>query len=199
MRPWLRLLRRESAAKVHPAASSALPISIAALSKVCPWLLCIVMAYRIWRGSCWRESCQSLDSHSNVSGGTSTQFGLQLRNGGPAEWSKSTSTAMGKCGGLWSVGTATGELYQQHHYKDQLAAKCCVRSWLRLVESYVVQPFVRFSNVGISVHDHCGRSLVCRFDDDVSVLIACFSSWLRLCLSQVLLVSFQMSSFTAWM
>jgi len=44
MRPWLRLIRRESATKVHPAASSALPISITALSKVCPWLLCIVMA-----------------------------------------------------------------------------------------------------------------------------------------------------------
>jgi len=129
MRPWLRLLRRESATKVHPVASSALPISITALSKVCPWLLCIVMAYRIWRGSCWRESCQSLDSHSNVSGGTSTQFGLQLRNGGPAEWSKSTSTAIGKCGGLWSVGTATGELYQQNHYKDKVAAKCWQSTW----------------------------------------------------------------------
>jgi len=124
MRPWLRLIRRESATKVHPAASSALPISITALSKVCPWLLCIVMAYRSWRGSCWRESCRSLDSHSNVSGGTGTQFGLLLRNGRPAVWSKSTSTAMGKCGGLRSVGTATDELYQQHHYKDQLAAKC---------------------------------------------------------------------------
>jgi len=89
----------------------------------------IVMAYRIWRGSCWRESCQSLDSHSNVSGGTSTQFGLQLRNGGPAEWSKSTSTAIGKCGGLWSVGTATGELYQQNHYKDKVAAKCWQSTW----------------------------------------------------------------------
>ena len=86
----MRLLRHESVTKVHPAASSALPISIMALSKVCPWLLCIVMAYRSWRGSCWRGSCRSLDSHSNFSGGTGTQFGLLLRNGGSAEWSKST-------------------------------------------------------------------------------------------------------------
>ena len=75
-----------------------------------------------------------------------------------------------------------------------------------VVVSYVVQMFVRFSNAGISVHDHCGRSLVCRFDDDVSSFLEFVDGLFLLMGEDVLLrlgvnllVSFQMSSFTAWM
>ena len=49
------------------------------------------------------------------------------------------------------------------------------------------QLFVRFSNVGISVHDHCGRSLVCRFDDDISAFLE-FVDGLFLLMGEVVLL-----------
>ena len=50
----------ESATKVQPAANSFFPMSMAALSRNCPWFLCIVIAYI----SCSRSCCHDREPMS---------------------------------------------------------------------------------------------------------------------------------------
>jgi len=67
---------------------------------------------------------------------------------------------------------------------EDAVSSACLKVRKVLIESvlvsYAVQLFVRFSNVGISVHDHCGRSFVCRFDDDASAFLEFVNSFFLL-------------------
>ena len=71
----------DMATYVHPVALSDFPMSMTALSKVCPCDLWIVMAYLRLIGSCCLEKCLLLLFHSNVIGYTGTVFGVLFHIG----------------------------------------------------------------------------------------------------------------------